>query len=247
MKFQALMYSISVLFLTLVGCSTDTVGSSDVNPASIHQDYSLHYTESSNTSQLSAQFRVGGSSGTTVELEPPAVIYVNGQTLKKNTFLGTSYSVSVGGAMASANFEYIDDNGLRYMNSVPLKALTTSVNAAPIMLGTNYYVPVSTFPLEPGDTLHATLEQDFVQNGIHKYVYIDGQFEAAYSRFVFSAYDLNRLQNGIVKLQLRRSHHSTLAQMAPRGGGEISSHYSMRPISLTVYGQSFAPIPLLSL
>jgi hypothetical protein len=245
MKLQTLF--IAIALSSFVGCSTDTVGSNDVNPGSIHQDYSLNYTESSNTSQLSAQFRVGGSSGTTVELEPPALIYVNGQTLKKNTFFGTSYSASVGGAIASANFEYIDNNGLRYMNSVPLKVLTTTLNSAPIMLGTNYYVPVSTFPLEPGDSLHATVEQEFVQNGTQKFIYIDGQFEAANSRFVFSAYDLNRLQNGIVKLHLRRSHRAPLAQAAPRGGGEISSHYSMRPISLTVYGQSFAAIPLLSL
>lgn len=248
MKIRAYAYLLlSLLSLSILGCSSDTVGSGDVNPAAIHQDYSLTYTEGSNVSRFSAQFRVGGSSGTTVELEPPAFINANGKSLLKVSFFGTSYALEQSGPYSAASFEYIDDTGLRYLNSVPLKPVSMNMNPAPIMLGANYYVPVNTSPLEPGDSVQATLEQDVIVNGIHKFVFINGSYEAAYSRFVFSSYDLARLQNGLVELKISRRHHSALLQAAPRGGGEISSHYSMRPIHLTVYGQSFAPIPLLSL
>ncbi len=247
MKIRVYAYLLSLLSLSIIGCSSDTVGSGDVNPAVVHQDYSLNYTEGSNISRFSAQFRVGGSSGTTVELEPPAKIYANGKSLLKTSFFGTGYALEQSGPYAAGNFEYVDDNGLRYHNSVPLKPVSITHNPTPIMLGANYYVVINTYPLEPGDSLQATIEQDFVANGVHKFVFITGSYEAVYSRFVFSSYDLNRLQNGLVKLTITRSHRTALAQAAPRAGGEISSHYSMRPITLTVYGQTFAPIPLLSL
>lgn len=234
------------LFL-LTACSVDTVGSSDVNPNAIHQDYSVNYREESNTSSISAQFRVGGASGTTVELEPPSSLFVNGKTLKKNSFFGASYSLSQAGFIGSASFEFTDEVGRRYMNAANLVPVQININPMPIMLGTNYYIPVTTYPLAAGDSLHAIIEQEFVENGISRFVYINGQYEKNYSRFVFTVYDTSRLRNGIARLTISRSQRSALSDTTPRGGGEISSHYYLRPVALTVYGQSFAPNPLLPL
>jgi len=115
------------------------------------------------------------------------------------------------------------------------------------MQGTNYYLPVSTYPLEPGDRVSAVIEQEFVEGGIKRFVFINGQYQASGSTVVFSSFDLSRLRNGVANLRLARHHRSPLLSATPRGGGEISSTYSMRPISLTIYGQNFAPSPLLPL
>lgn len=244
MKTRFTLYIVSLIF---IGCSTDTVGSNDINADAIHQDYSLYYQEQNNSSSLTAQFRVGGSTGTTVEIEPPAQLYMNGMSPKKSTFLGTSYSVSQSGALLQGQFDFVDNTGKLYSNSVLLKTITINANLAPIMLGTNYYVPVLTHPLTAGDNVSAVLEQEFVEGGISRYVFIQGQYQATTSSVAFSSYDLSRLRNGIARLTVSRTHHQSLTQASPRGGGEISSSYSSRPISLTIYGQTFAPNPLLPL
>ncbi|MCC6138383.1 MAG: hypothetical protein IT287_07100 [Bdellovibrionaceae bacterium] len=236
---------VSTFFFT--ACSSDTVGSGDVNPNAIHQDYSIDYREDSHTSTLKAQFRVGGSTGTTVELEPPSALYVNGNSPHKSTFFGTSYSIAQSGIVPTAYFEFRAETGERYINSINLNTVQITANPSPIMIGANYYIPVSTFPLAAGDTLHATLQQEFVENGINRYVYLEGRYESTYSRIVFTVYDISRLRNGIAELHLSRSQRKALLDTTPRGGGEISSHYYLRPIALTVYGQSFAPNPILPL
>lgn len=244
MNTRLTLYIVCFIFM---GCSMDTVGSNDVRPEAIHQDYSLHYRESNNATSMSAQFRVGGSTGTTVELEPPSQLSMNGATPKKSGLFGTSYSLAHSGPIAHGQFDYRDSYGQLYTNSVTLKSLMVHTNLMPAMLGANYYVPISTYPMEPGDSISAVLKQEFVENGVTRYVFVEGVYQASPSQVVFSAYDLSRLRAGVAQLELARVHRRSLDAAAPRGGGEISSQYSVRPVALTIYGQNFAPSPLLPL
>ncbi|MCB9073185.1 MAG: hypothetical protein H6623_06155 [Bdellovibrionaceae bacterium] len=228
----ALVFSSSLI----VACSSDTVGSRDVNPNAVHQEYSVEYQETSNSSYISAQFRVGGSTGTTVELEPPSYLKINGTTPHKSSFFGTSYSLDQGGYTSSVTFEYSDDSQHSYVNSVIVK--TIQILSAPqnLTIGQSYSVVVSTESLNPGDTVRGYLRQDHFDQGISQSAYVEGVFDVGTQRMIFSSYDTSRLYEGNVELTLVRSHYQALSQSTSRGGGSIGSYYNTRPVILNAYG-----------
>jgi len=76
------------MLLSSAGC-LDTVDSEDVNPRAIYQSYHVDYDEKTNETDLFATFRVGGSTGTTVRLNSPSELRVNGRRIDHYTFLGT--------------------------------------------------------------------------------------------------------------------------------------------------------------
>src|SRR4051812_19351719 len=85
-----LAVAVSVMALG-AGCF-ETTSSNNVKPDAIYQSYQASYSESDSSMRVTAEFNVGGSAGTTLELASPSRVTFDGTDLRKESFLGTRYS-----------------------------------------------------------------------------------------------------------------------------------------------------------
>lgn len=115
----------ALLVLMVFGCrSCDTVESNKVAQTTIYQDYSIVATRDSTS--VSATFRVGGSGGTTLDLNAPSKIEYNGKGMTENLrtmFGGTNYSWSGNGFQNSHQFAYTDGDGRVFQNGTSFEAI----------------------------------------------------------------------------------------------------------------------------
>lgn len=114
-----------VFLFGMLGCaSTETVESTKVSPSEIYQDYTIR--GSKNNTFASATFRVGGSTGSTVDLDAPSKVEHNGTTLNESGpgFLkGTTYNATVSEFVPNHKFTFTDANGKVWTNEISLNAL----------------------------------------------------------------------------------------------------------------------------
>lgn len=119
------LFSIIILILQGIifqGCySTETAESKDVKQDAIHHSYFVKYDEESGEIYAEAQFRFGGSKGTTLILSTPSRVAVNGVNLtgKDKLLRGQVYSTS--SLPIEANefiFEFTDTEEKEYVNKV---------------------------------------------------------------------------------------------------------------------------------
>ena len=160
-------------------CSIDTVSSKDVKADAVHQSYSLTYSESENSTRMWAQFRVGGWSGTTVDLDEPSHLRINGGTTSKSTFLGTSYQSARGGFVPSATFEYTDSEGKTLVNSISIEPVRLLYAAPTVSVTRTYEAEVEAANLVSNDYVKAEIEQTYKdpQTGQTHYLHANGVFD----------------------------------------------------------------------
>ena len=117
-RFSAFIRAISGLVLlstmALTGCgSSDVVKSSDVNESKIWRLYRVSYNEKTQSTDIFAQFRVGGSTGTTVTLEKPSSVSVidtdlklTGTGPKETSNFGSGYGWNLTGSPVSPSYKF---------------------------------------------------------------------------------------------------------------------------------------------
>ena len=109
------------LQLLFVACSVQTEKCTDVNQDKIYQGYSVSYDATSNTTSASAQFRFGGITGTTLEMDGKCSISHDSISLSKDALsgiIGTSYGGSKSGYVASNTFTFTNNNGQGLVNKI---------------------------------------------------------------------------------------------------------------------------------
>lgn len=223
-------------------CSVDTVGSDEVKSEAIHQTYSLRYDEDSDSTHLSAQFRVGGWSGTTVNLRSPASLTANGKGLTKESFLGTSYSGIERGFVPAATFDFTDADGRHLSNSVRIDPLRLLKADQTVSVQRAYEVEIQRVNPVPEESVSVGLRQSRPRSdGSNEYIYANGVFDIARGKAVFSTVELNKLNNGAATLVISRSK-STRLQQSTKEGGSISATYNLRPMSVTIVDKSAPPM-----
>lgn len=122
-----------VFLFGVLGCaSTDTVESTKVSPSEIYQSYVINGTK--NSTSVNATFRVGGSTGSTVDLDAPAKVEHNGKEMnesKPGFFKGTDYNDSVNQFVSNHKFKFTDAAGKVWENEISLEGLEiTSQNVS---------------------------------------------------------------------------------------------------------------------
>jgi len=74
---------ISALVLFLFSCTSDEIGSSkDVNPEAVFFDYEVWAEEGKEDVTVNLQYRMGGKNGTTLVLDEPSKVVLDGEQLK---------------------------------------------------------------------------------------------------------------------------------------------------------------------
>jgi hypothetical protein len=114
-----------LLLLMTFGCrSCDTVESTKIAQSEIYQDYSVDAADSG--TRVTATFRVGGSTGTTIDLDAPSKVEHNGREMGENLrsiISGTTYTFSSGVFTGSHQFTYTNGEGKVFLNELSFEAI----------------------------------------------------------------------------------------------------------------------------
>lgn len=114
-----------IFLLMILGCaSTETVESTKVAPTEIYQSYLIRATK--NSTGVNVTFRVGGPTGSTVDLDAPSNVSHNGKEMTESApgFLkGTDYHGSANQFVSHHKFSYKDASGKVWENEISLDAL----------------------------------------------------------------------------------------------------------------------------
>lgn len=116
------------LFMVLGCASTETIESTKVAPTEIYQDYIIR--GSKNSTNVTATFRVGGPTGSTVDLDAPGKVTHNGKEMNESKpgFLkGTDYGFAANEFISEHKFVYTDAAGKTWENEINLPALEINV------------------------------------------------------------------------------------------------------------------------
>lgn len=149
------------LLLAIGACTSNEIGNSkDVAPETVYQQYHIRYNESDGKVELQAQFRFGGSNGTTLVLNSPSGIQLDGQAIKVDSskYGGAFYELSQPASQFVGNhrFVFTDINGKKYENGfafLPVK-LATVPSTASKQQGLTLAFDGST--LQPGDRIEVS-------------------------------------------------------------------------------------------
>jgi hypothetical protein len=113
-----------VFLFVILGCaSTETIESTKVSASEIYQSYVIESNK--NKTNVTATFRIGGHTGTTIDLDAPAKVEHNGKPLNESGegfFKGTDYQFS-GAFTENHRFAYTDSNGKVWQNEISLSPL----------------------------------------------------------------------------------------------------------------------------
>lgn len=106
--------------------SNETTSSNKVAQSEIYQSYTVR--ENGQNYEITAFFRIGGETGTTLALSLPSKILFNGQPLKENlnTSSGTYYTITVPNSTTVGNFEFTNRQGKVYKNRIDLRKIAMS-------------------------------------------------------------------------------------------------------------------------
>lgn len=161
MKKISAFFAIALLALTAFGCrSCETIDSSKLDPSEIYQEYSVTVNDST---IASAEFRVSGSTGTTVALVAPSAVQYNGQSMSEHlrtTFSGTYYSSETKGFAGSHTFVFTDSSGKKFTNVLTFEPI--SINGNDLVLSKSsgsIQIPL-TRGLADGESITASLDSD---------------------------------------------------------------------------------------
>lgn len=147
--------------LLALACTSNEIGNSkDVAPETVYQQYHIRYNESVGNVELRAQFRFGGINGTTLVLNSPSGIQLDGQAIKVDSskFGGAFYELSQPSSQFVGNhrFVFTDIKGKKYENGfafLPVK-LTSMPGSASKQQNLTLSFDGST--LKPGDRIEVS-------------------------------------------------------------------------------------------
>ncbi|MCP9752770.1 hypothetical protein [Ferruginibacter sp. HRS2-29] len=108
-----------ILIAGIASCTTEEIGNSkDVNPATIYTTYTTTYNETEPNVNNMARFRFAGPDGTTLVLNDPSNVKLDGVAISADStkFLGAFYNVRkpVDGFTGKHTWSFTDINGKLY-------------------------------------------------------------------------------------------------------------------------------------
>lgn len=227
------LFFLGIIFFTGGACpSNDTTQSNKVAQTEIYQSYSI--AQNGQNYDVTAYFRIGGKTGTTLALSPPSTVTFNGQPMQEhlNTTSGTYYTASVSNKTAEGIFAFTDRNSKTYTNKIDL----TRVGLTPSKLAVNGTAPVAV-PLTgtPPDSANLNLELNnqmvIVSSGPGDMA--EAYYDKARNSIVVLPAAWTKAPNGTVAIDLE-VRNSIPTQQGTQLGGDITFFYDSPPVSATL-------------
>lgn len=226
MKYNGLNLLLFFACFLMVSCASNETSDSDkVAQSEIYQSYFVEYDASTKEFEATAGFRFGGENGTTLRLVNKSVVRYEGQEMRiiQSPWTGTSYSYAKKGVLkAEHRFEYLNNEGETFVNSVPL------LQAEPILVDAKIYkskgvvVSWAGMPLSSKDQVELVL-----QDSNQSYSYYPKLLGT--TSIKLSAAELAPLTTGSGQISIRRSVTLSLQKGKPIGG-VIGSEYQSKAL-----------------
>jgi hypothetical protein len=221
-----IIYFIYSLYLsTFFSCTSNEIGNSkDVNPDAVYFDYRIYGDEKDENMTVYLQYRMGGKNGTTLVLNEPAKVKLDGEEIKADSakLSGAFYEVEKSRKSFEGKHEII-------FTDLNNKEHKEEFSFTPLKLRTN--IPAV---INRGD-----LAFDFdgvEQNEYIRVVAIDTSFHSrdineidtvSNGRIVIKADHLKNIVNGHITLQFSKELEKALKN-GMREGGRISVSYTIQ-------------------
>lgn len=206
----------SILLMT--ACKSNEIGNSkDVNPDAIYQDYSIEAEEGKADADCMAQFRFGGSNGTTLVLNDKSHVSLDEQQIAvdSSSAMGAFYrtSLPMPGGAGKHQWTFVDNNGKAYVNPFELQ---------PFTLGTDLSKPVTANDL----TLHfvGTLQNDVLRveirdtSSMSRFEDVDSSFTINDGSITIPGRMMKRLAPGPITVDISKFKEVKLERPTAEGG-----------------------------
>lgn len=218
-----------LLVLSIYSCaSSEIANSEDVNQAKIHQYYYVGFdANGGQTYYVMAQFRFGGSKGTTLKLSSPSKVSVNDMELSEQTetLRGCFYETTLNGSNVF-NFKFIDTQKKEYINKCEINSLTI-VATSQIDADKKSEIAWTGKPLEANETVTLTIE-DNEGNKATAYCSVKGS-----NSVIINPNDMENLIQGKGQIYMNREANINLQQAAD-DGGSINTDYKSEIIGVNI-------------
>lgn len=247
MKTKAILFFIFSLLISACNQgSVDTVASNTVQSSQVFQIYDIEASKTE--TKIVATFRVGGATGTTLELTTPGKILYNGDELTKSDpanligtnyrVKGTDYRLTLNKYQPSHEFAFTDNDGKPYKNSLNLLPVEVSANGGLILQKSQ----PTTIPLSRN-----VGNDEFVTIGID--TTIDDQIPTADGSIYLNAernavviapkYWETKQLKAKVPVQIKIKKTAAIAQ-GTNLGGSISGTFAAAPVYVSVNNAKIA-------
>jgi hypothetical protein len=235
--FVLLLLAAAILFSACA--SRDTAESSTVQQTEIFQDYLADWSDGQFT--VTATFRFGGPTGTTLKLTPPSRVAYNGIDLpaSKGALTGTIYRFTSSTYQPNLSFEFRDTAGKPYLNSIDLVPVEFAVPPTKAAKASRVVLPITRIVGESDTTGYLTLTDSAGDDHIAEVKVSRGAVSAPNSVYfdqgsiVLEPEFLKGISAGAGKVALRIERKQTPAQVTHLGGS-IAVRYQVKPIALTL-------------
>jgi hypothetical protein len=247
MKSKIIPVCIFLIGLIVSACnvaSVETVQSNSVAPSEIFQGYSI----SANKNSISAEavFRIGGATGTTLDLIAPSRVEYNETAMQKSAAVNSSVPIFSKGTTYSSNsnvfrpnqqFVYTASDGKIYRNSISLAPLELALKK-PLVFSTKTAtaIPLSR-PLATDEKLEISLDETIFDDIslTDNTVYLD---TARKVLIVTPAFLKEKEVKKSVNLTVKVSKSQAIKETTARGGN-ISFSYQSAEV-----GANISAIPM---
>ncbi len=226
--FILLLY-ISSMFLT--SCTSNEIGNAkDVNPEAIYFDYKIWGEEGNNDVTIKLQYRFGGKNGTTLLLEEPAKVELDGELLKadSSSYSGVYYEVQKSAASFTGRHAIVFTN----MNKKQYKEI---FNFQPVILETKIpdtlqrsKIAFKFSGIDSPDYLRVLMtDTSYTGEGINRLdmVYKDGLI-------TISKDEITGLVNGPIHLEITKENDRPVKNGTKEGGRILVSYGLKREFML---------------
>lgn len=226
---------ITLLLLLMQSCSSNEIGNSrDVNPNTIYRGYDISYAEGNDRVRTVCQFRFAGGNGTTLVLNKPAILSLDGDSLylDSTVFDGAYYykESKVEEFEGKHNLVYADVTGKTYPQSftftrVKMDGLPAETTATDILVNFKGLKDGCAIHVNLTDTSSATEDLGTVDT------IISGQL-------TIKASLLAKLKAGPVNVSLYMDEDRPLENPTQQGG-YMRLHYAFKPRTMLLKKKEF--------
>lgn len=213
---SALFFSIISLSFFFSSCSSNEIGNSkDVNPATIYFDYQITGEEGNEDITVMLQYRFGGENGTTLVLEEPSKVELDGQVIKTDSskMTGAFYEIikPVKDFIGKHTIVFTDINKKQYKEEFSFQPITLRTTIPAIIERGDLVFELDGLNAE--DHVRVLLNDTaFASPGINRVDTVKN------GRIIISKADLETVVNGPVHLELYKEDEKPVKDGTTEGG-----------------------------
>ncbi|MBK8522346.1 MAG: hypothetical protein WAT20_12385 [Ferruginibacter sp.] len=225
---KPVLAALLLIFTSLFACNSSEIGESkDVNQDKIYMDYHIAYTEGDDQVALNFQYRFAGAAGTTLVLNNPSQVILDGEILKVDSskYGGAFYTVNKNHHtfLGKHNIQFTDINGKHFENSFVFAPFTLVNLPATADRNKDLVVSFTINGLNAADDI----EINSVDTDSSFHYHQSGTNTSA----TIPALDLKRQKNADVSFEATIYRKIPLTQTTAEGG-TLQLTYRLKPVKI---------------